>query len=102
MEITVVGSSYVGLISGACLVGRGSDVLCLDVDPKEIELFNNGGVPFYEPGLYGAIWHDVEVGRLHFTTDSRYFRQTAVKMLLGDHSKAKEKTGWAPNPLFRS
>jgi len=69
MKITVIGSGYVGLVSGACLAELGNDVLCLDVDPKKIELLNNGGVPIYEPGLEEVIKRNVAAGRLRFTTD---------------------------------
>ncbi len=69
MKITVIGSGYVGLVSGACLADLGNDVLCLDLDPRKIELLNNGGVPIYEPGLDEVIARNIEAGRLHFTTD---------------------------------
>jgi UDPglucose 6-dehydrogenase len=69
MKITVIGSGYVGLVSGACLADLGNDVLCLDVDPKKIALLQSGGVPIYEPGLDEVIKCNVEAGRLRFTTD---------------------------------
>lgn len=69
MKITVIGSGYVGLVSGACLAELGNDVVCLDVDPRKIEILNNGGVPIYEPGLEELIKSNVEAGRLRFTTD---------------------------------
>lgn len=69
MKITVIGSGYVGLVSGACLAELGNDVLCLDVDPRKIEILNNGGVPIYEPGLEDVIKRNVIAGRLRFTTD---------------------------------
>jgi UDPglucose 6-dehydrogenase len=69
MKITVIGSGYVGLVSGACLADLGNDVLCLDVDPRKIELLNNGGVPIYEPGLDEVIARNITAGRLRFTTD---------------------------------
>jgi UDPglucose 6-dehydrogenase len=69
MKITVIGSGYVGLVSGACLADLGNDVLCLDVDPRKIELLNNGGVPIYEPGLDEVIKRNIAAGRLRFTTD---------------------------------
>jgi len=69
MKITVIGSGYVGLVSGACLADLGNDVLCLDVDPRKIEVLNNGGVPIYEPGLDDVIARNVAAGRLRFTTD---------------------------------
>ena len=69
MKITVIGSGYVGLVSGACLAELGNDVLCLDVDPKKIAILNSGGVPIYEPGLEDVIKSNVAAGRLRFTTD---------------------------------
>ena len=69
MKITVIGSGYVGLVSGACLADVGNDVLCLDIDPKRIELLNSGGVPIFEPGLSAVIKCNVAAGRLRFTTD---------------------------------
>lgn len=69
MKITVIGTGYVGLVSGACLADLGNDVLCLDIDPNKIELLNSGGVPIHEPGLDEVIKRNVESGRLRFTTD---------------------------------
>ncbi|HCJ52017.1 MAG: UDP-glucose 6-dehydrogenase [Gallionellales bacterium CG_4_10_14_3_um_filter_54_96] len=69
MKITVIGSGYVGLVSGACLADLGNDVICLDVDPRKIEILNNGGSPIYEPGLDEVIKRNMAVGRLRFTTD---------------------------------
>lgn len=69
MKITVIGTGYVGLVSGACLADLGNDVLCLDIDPNKIELLKAGGVPIYEPGLDEVIKRNVESGRLCFTTD---------------------------------
>ena len=69
MKITVIGSGYVGLVSGACLAELGNDVVCLDVDPRKIEILKQGGVPIYEPGLETLIKSNVAAGRLRFTTD---------------------------------
>jgi UDPglucose 6-dehydrogenase len=69
MKITVIGSGYVGLVSGACLAELGNDVICLDVDPRKIEILNTGGVPIYEPGLEDIIKSNVASGRLRFTTN---------------------------------
>ncbi len=69
MKITVIGSGYVGLVSGACLADLGNDVMCLDVDPRKIGLLNSGGVPIYEPGLDDVIKRNIAAGRLRFTTD---------------------------------
>lgn len=69
MKITVIGTGYVGLVSGACLADLGNDVLCLDIDPNKIQLLNSGGVPIHEPGLGDIIKRNIESGRLRFTTD---------------------------------
>lgn len=69
MRITVVGTGYVGLVSGACLADVGNDVLCVDVDTKKIERLKGGEMPIYEPGLEGVVRRNVEAGRLQFTDD---------------------------------
>lgn len=69
MKITVIGTGYVGLVSGTCLAEVGNDVLCLDVDPVKIKLLNDGGMPIFEPGLREMVHRNVSAGRLHFTTD---------------------------------
>lgn len=69
MKVTIVGSGYVGLVTGACLAELGNHVLCLDVDQPKIDLLNNGGVPIYEPGLGEVIARNREAGRLEFSTD---------------------------------
>ncbi|MDP1592876.1 MAG: UDP-glucose/GDP-mannose dehydrogenase family protein [Gallionella sp.] len=69
MKITVIGSGYVGLVSGACLADLGNDVMCLDIDPHKIALLNSGGVPIYEPGLDDVIKRNIAAGRLRFTTN---------------------------------
>ena len=69
MKITVCGSGYVGLVTGACLAEMGNHVLCLDVDTEKIALLNRGGVPIHEPGLEALIQRNAAAGRLQFTTD---------------------------------
>ncbi len=69
MKITVVGTGYVGLVSGACLADMGNDVLCLDVDPDKIRILREGGIPIHEPGLEAIVRRNEEAGRLRFTTD---------------------------------
>ena len=69
MKITMIGTGYVGLVSGACLAEVGNDVLCLDVDAGKIAMLEAGGVPIHEPGLEAMIQRNVEAGRLRFTTD---------------------------------
>ncbi len=65
----MIGAGYVGLVSGTCLAEVGNDVLCLDVDPRKIDILNAGGVPIHEPGLADVIRRNVAAGRLRFTTD---------------------------------
>ncbi|WP_348683053.1 UDP-glucose dehydrogenase family protein [Acidovorax soli] len=69
MKITVIGTGYVGLVSGACLAEVGNDVLCLDLDQEKIRVLETGGIPIYEPGLQDMVQRNVAAGRLHFTTD---------------------------------
>jgi UDPglucose 6-dehydrogenase len=69
MKITVIGTGYVGLVSGTCLAEVGNEVLCLDVDPVKIQMLEDGGLPIYEPGLQEMVQRNVAAGRLHFTTD---------------------------------
>ncbi|KAB2970362.1 UDP-glucose/GDP-mannose dehydrogenase family protein [Zoogloea sp.] len=69
MKITVVGTGYVGLVSGACLAEMGNDVLCLDLDPEKIRILEEGGIPIHEPGLDQVVARNVAAGRLHFTTN---------------------------------
>ena len=70
MKITVIGTGYVGLVSGACFADVGNDVLCLDVDPAKIKILEDGGIPIFEPGLQDMVKRNVAAGRLHFTTDA--------------------------------
>jgi UDPglucose 6-dehydrogenase len=69
MKVTVVGSGYVGLVTGACLAELGNQVFCLDLDQKKIDLLNSGGVPIYEPGLEEIIARNRVAGRIQFSTD---------------------------------
>jgi UDPglucose 6-dehydrogenase len=68
MKISVVGTGYVGLVTGTCLAEVGNDVLCLDLDEAKIKLLKDGGIPIHEPGLLEMVQRNVAAGRLHFTT----------------------------------
>jgi UDPglucose 6-dehydrogenase len=69
MKVTVIGSGYVGLVTGACLSEMGNHVVCLDVDANKIRILNEGGIPIHEPGLEALVKRNREAGRLQFTTD---------------------------------
>ncbi|MFZ2990834.1 UDP-glucose dehydrogenase family protein [Ideonella sp.] len=69
MKITVVGTGYVGLVTGACLADMGNHVVCLDVDARKIQVLNEGGIPIHEPGLDEVVRRNAAAGRLQFTTD---------------------------------
>ena len=69
MKIAVVGTGYVGLVSGSCFSEFGFDVTCVDKDPVKIQKINQGEIPIYEPGLPDLISRNVNAGRLHFSID---------------------------------
>ena len=69
MKIAIIGSGYVGLVTGTCLADFGLQVICVDQDETKISLLNSGGVPIYEPNLGALIQKNVSAGRLTFTTD---------------------------------
>ena len=69
MKVTVIGTGYVGLVSGTCLAEVGNDVLCLDLDAAKINILNQGGIPIHEPGLEAMVKRNVDAGRLRFTTN---------------------------------
>jgi UDPglucose 6-dehydrogenase len=71
MRITIFGSGYVGLVTGACMADAGNDVLCVDVDERKTAMLQRGEVPIHEPGLDTLIKRSADAGRLHFTTNAQ-------------------------------
>ena len=69
MNIAVVGTGYVGLVTGTCFAETGNHVVCVDIDAKKIDRMRNGEVPIYEPGLEILFERNTKQGRLHFTTN---------------------------------
>jgi UDPglucose 6-dehydrogenase len=70
MKITMIGTGYVGLVSGACFAEVGNDVVCFDVDARKVGVLNGGGIPIHEPGLAEMVARNRAAGRLRFTTDA--------------------------------
>lgn len=69
MNIAIVGTGYVGLVSGTCFAELGANVVCVDVDVRKVDNLINGKIPIYEPGLETMVLRNMKAGRLHFTTD---------------------------------
>ena len=69
MKITIYGSGYVGLVTGACMAQVGNHVLCVDIDADKIEMLKQGNIPIYEPGLDDLIKQNINSGRIEFTQD---------------------------------
>ena len=69
MKIAIVGTGYVGLVTGTCFADSGNQVTCIDIDEKKIARLNKGDIPIYEPGLAEMVEHNVDANRLAFTTD---------------------------------
>jgi UDPglucose 6-dehydrogenase len=82
MKVTIYGSGYVGLVSGACLADAGNHVICLDIDARKVEGLNAGAVPIHEPGLEALLRRNHDAGRLEFTTDTARAVQHGVFQLI--------------------
>lgn len=82
MNVTVIGSGYVGLVSGTCFAEVGNNVLCLDLDHEKIRLLNEGGLPIFEPNLLDMVKRNVAAGRLKFTTDVQEAVEHAIIQII--------------------
>lgn len=82
MQIAVIGTGYVGLVTGACFAEFGVDVTCVDIDKAKIDRLNNGEIPIYEPGLDKVVSKNVAAGRLHFTTDIKIAVEQSLVVFL--------------------
>jgi len=90
MHIAVVGSGYVGLVTGACLADFGMDVTCVDNDERKIGMLKKGLIPIYEPGLDALVAKNASAGRLHFTTDLREAVENALAIFIAVGTPPKE------------
>ena len=90
MHIAVIGTGYVGLVSGACFAEFGVTVTCVDVDTEKIESLISNIIPIYEPGLDKIVEKNVEAGRLHFTTDIKSAVEQAQVVFLAVGTPPKE------------
>ncbi len=70
MKVTIFGTGYVGLVTGACLAEMGNHVLCVDIDAAKVERLKRGEIPIYEPGLESIVQRNHASGRLDFTTEA--------------------------------
>lgn len=82
MKISVIGTGYVGLVTGACLAEVGNEVLCVDIDEKKIAMLQQGKIPIYEPGLENLVARNQASGRITFTTDIRKSTQHGVAQFI--------------------
>ncbi|HZL05122.1 MAG TPA: 2-dehydropantoate 2-reductase N-terminal domain-containing protein, partial [Coriobacteriia bacterium] len=92
LKVTVVGTGYVGLVTGVCLANSGHDVTCVDIDPAKIDLLRSGCSPIYEPGIEELLRATVERGTLHFATPDGGWRD-----LIGGITFVAVGTPMAPN-----
>lgn len=90
MKIAVVGSGYVGLVSGTCLADFGLDVICMDIDEKKIAALKSGKMPIYEPGLDTLVERNVANKRLSFTTDMKYTVETCTVIFIAVGTPPKD------------
>src|ERR671916_419402 len=90
MHIAVIGTGYVGLVTGACFADFGVNVTCVDVDEEKIRRLSEGQIPIYEPGLDQLVAKNTQAGRLHFTTDIRSAVEQALVIFLAVGTPPKD------------
>ncbi|MCH9698448.1 MAG: nucleotide sugar dehydrogenase, partial [Gammaproteobacteria bacterium] len=95
MNVVMIGSGYVGLVSGACFAEFGVHVTCIDIDQNKIDQLNRGEIPIYEPGLSNLVEKNVKDGRLHFTTEYHDPVSQADLIFIGVGTPSRRGDGFA-------
>lgn len=95
MRVVMVGTGYVGLVSGVCFADFGHDVICVDKDPKKIDTLNSGGIPIYEPGLQALVAKNVKAERLSFTTNLETAMKGAEAVFIAVGTPSRRGDGYA-------
>ena len=95
MKLAMVGTGYVGLVSGVCLSDFGHEVVCVDKDPRKIERLRKGEIPIYEPGLHDLLLRNVAAGRLSFTEDLASAVAAADAVFIGVGTPSRRGDGHA-------
>ena len=95
MRVAMIGTGYVGLVSGVCFADFGHQVICVDKDPKKIDVLKKGGVPIYEPGLEDLVAKNVREGRLEFTTEIKDAVQNADAVFIAVGTPSRRGDGFA-------
>lgn len=90
MHIAVIGTGYIGLVTGTCFAEFGVEVTCIDVDESKIAKLNDGEIPIYEPGLEDMVQRNMKAGRLHFTTDVKAGVEKALVVFIGVGTPSRE------------
>ncbi len=95
MRIAIIGTGYVGLVSGTCFSEFGHDVVCVDKDAGKIDALKQGEIPIYEPGLEGMVARNMDAGRLHFTTDLKEAMAGAAAVFIAVGTPSRRGDGHA-------
>src|ERR1044072_7823343 len=95
MRVAMIGTGYVGLVSGACFADFGHTVTCIDKDAGKIEQLKAGGIPIYEPGLGELVASNVKAGRLFFATDATKAIREADAVFIGVGTPSRRGDGYA-------